>query len=254
MNTTIDLFTDAPQPVVTRPMGESAGDVVARDAPGESAAAAVPSPAACTTYPATLEGEPAGDVKSLLARAHPHAHVGATSPAAEGNESSVEQAVTVRGAEGGIATFPADAGCSCGDCGEWTRTITGFGHCEHLPSWTTMSPRAACHFNPSRWVPLSAETIARRAAQAAIDHAADDAESKTHGWSDRALEFIKTFAETNRGKQFIAAEVVVASLRTDLPQPNSFEAWGRPLQQAARRKLIKRVGSHSSGVPLWEAA
>lgn len=43
---TFDLFTNAPQPVVKRPMGESAGDVVARAAPGESAAAAVPFPAA----------------------------------------------------------------------------------------------------------------------------------------------------------------------------------------------------------------
>ena len=173
---------------------------------------------------------------------------------ARGNESSVEQAVTVRGAEGGIATLPADAGCSCGGCGEWTKTTTGFGHCEHLPSWTTMSPRAACHFTPSRWVPISAEIKERREAQAAIDCAADDAESSVHGWSDRALEFIKSFAKSNSGKTFTAVEIVKASLQTDLPQPMNPQAWGRPIQQAARQKIIRRAGVDANRVPVWEPA
>lgn len=197
------------------------------------------------------QGEPAGDVLTP----EPRVAAAAASPAAGANESSVERAVTVRGAEGGIATLPADAGCSCGGCGEWTKTITGFGHCEHLPIWTTMSPRASCHFNPSRWVSIGPEAKARRDAQVAIDRAADDAESNVHGWSDRALEFIKSFAKSNSGKKFIAVDIVKASLQTDLPQPMSGEAWGRPIQQAARQQIIRRAGvsPEFKGVPLWEA-
>lgn len=279
---TIDLFTNTPQgdgttgtssarlkrPITDQPL-QVPGDASLRKTPGQPESIDDPRlddgpPIFSTTYPASEEGESAGDVQDVRARVHPRAS-GATSPAAEGKDSSTEQATgseveTVMGVERAATRTPParDAG-RCGSCGESSKWLHGYVRCTHLPQWHFMSESTTCTFAPVRWVPQTKETLAKREAQEAIDEAADDAERHAHGWSDRALEFVRQFAEANRGRQYLGQEIVRASLQTDLPQPPHTAAWGKPIQQAARAGLIKRVGftadphRHANSVPLWES-
>lgn len=119
------------------------------------------------------------------------------------------------------------------------------------------SPRAPCAFKPARFVVLDPQRQAKRDAQAGIDRAAAAADRHVDGWTARAYEFVCKFAEQNRGREFIGAEIVKASLQTDIPQPPNMKAWGAPLQRAARRGVIVKVGyaedpdRHGAPVPLW---
>lgn len=212
-------------------------------------------------YPARAEGEPAGDVGT----SEPGSGSAATSPAARGNESSAEQAAGEVGSSGSAEatatrTSPAPAAGCCGSCGEWTKASHGFGFCEHLPRWTTMSPRAECHFNPPRWVPIDPEIVAKREAQARIDRAADAADRHAHGWSDRALKFLKEFSDGNRGRRFIGREIVLSLKTTTLPLPPDDNAYAAVIQRAVKTGVLRKVGylqgtnRHLSPVPEYESA
>jgi hypothetical protein len=148
----------------------------------------------------------------------------------------------------------------CSTCGDWAEGKFGFGRCTHLEAWRQTSYRAACTFLPERWVPISAETLARRAAQAGIDQAVEAADREITGWSDVALRYVRLYATQHRGAQFIGHDIVQASVAAGVIQPSNSKAWGAPIQRAARAGYIKRVGyapdpnRHTNPVPLWEAA
>lgn len=125
-----------------------------------------------------------------------------------------------------------------------------------------MSEGTTCAFEISRWRPIDAASLARKEAQRGIDQAAEAAERACNGWTERAYEFVKIFAEANRGRPYIGHDIVTASLQTDLPQPINSKAWGKPIQRAARARIIKKTergyapdpNRHQNPVPEWETA
>lgn len=150
----------------------------------------------------------------------------------------------------------------CGTCAEFSGR-DALGGCTWLPHWSRMSSRATCGFTPVRWKASTAESLARREAQNGIDQAAEAADRHCTGWTERAFEFVKEFAEQMRGRgPYIGHDIVKASLQTDLPQPINSKAWGRPIQRAARARIIRKTergyapdpNRHANPVPEWETA
>lgn len=179
---------------------------------------------------------------------------------AAANESSAVQEGPERGSNATVS--PAGAGC-CGTCSESSAWMAGMVGCAQLKPWHHISEMASCHFSPSRWRPLDSAALVKRKAQEGIDQAVGAADRAAPGWSDRALEFIRVFAEANAGRQLTGFEIVQDSIRRGFEQPkNGGQAWGSPLQRAARAGHLVRRGSvpdpnperHRSDVPLWECA
>lgn len=140
--------------------------------------------------------------------------------------------------------------------------MPGGGNCSEMRDYEWTSARIECRFEPTRWIALDPATVARREGQRGIDQAADAQDRACHGWSDRAFEFVKQFAEQNRGRSYIGHDIVNASKLSDLPRPENEKAWGRPIQRAARAGVIKKTrraaapdpNRHGNLVPEWETA
>lgn len=100
--------------------------------------------------------------------------------------------------------------------------------------------------------------IARHAAQDGMDRALSGAESVVPKWGETAYQFLVEYA---RRHQRFAGWMCVksAALDPNFPQPPNEKAWGGPIQKAARRGVIRRVGTtedphrHANPVPLWES-
>jgi hypothetical protein len=206
---------------------------------------------------------PKGESVGVEQAVHPRGHPGASgnSTPAAGEHQSNPEAVPFAGGAETLANAVPSSGC-CGGCGEWTQQPNGMGRCPHSPDWRTFSARSSCAFEPARWVALTPERQARREAQAGIELAADAADRAVDGWTAKAFEFIKRYAEAHRGRTYIGHDIVQASLATDLPQPPNAKAWGKPIQRAAREGVIRRAhggtgaapdpNRHGNLVPLWE--
>ena len=103
--------------------------------------------------------------------------------------------------------------------------------------------------------------VAKAAAQEGIDRAVGCAERRSPGWSDRALAWIRAYAQANRGRRFTGFELVQASVVAGFEQPENPKAWGGPIQRASRAGALRKVGTvadpnperHGSDVPNWEA-
>lgn len=196
-------------------------------------------------------------------------HIGSTATRTPGAPTRAAEELNLEAAPlercGGVHATPAPSSGCCGSCGEasaWRigEHDTGMVTCGIGKAWERIPAHSACLFSPSKWVELTPKRKARRDAQAGIDAAAGAADRAVDGWTARAYDFVCRFAEQNRGRQFIGAEIVKASLQTDLPQPPNPKAWGQPIQRAVRRGILVKAGyapdpnRHENPVPLWEAA
>lgn len=192
-------------------------------------------------------------------------------PAGAGPEESAPQ---VPGCTGSGTAYPLaiPAAQTCGSCGRSSRWLVGGGehdtgmvNCTELPEYHHLNAKTTCALLVSQWIPIDEQTVARRDAQRGIDQAAAHADVHHHGWTDRAFEFVKQFAEQMRGRgPFIGRDIVQASKLTQLPQPHDDKAWGKPIQRAARASVIRRTldgkgtapdpNRHGNPVPEWETA
>lgn len=149
---------------------------------------------------------------------------------------------------------------TCGTCGHSSKAKSGFIRCAEGKAYEMISPRLICQFVPPKWIPMTEHAAAKRDAQAGIDQAVDAADRAAEGWSELAFRFVKSYAASMQGKQYIGHDIVRASEVIGVAQPPNPKAWGGPIQRAAREGLIKRVGfapdpnRHTNPVPLWETA
>ena len=89
-----------------------------------------------------------------------------------------------------------------------------------------------------------------------IQAALDNADFDSKGWSEKALEFVKSYP----GTQFQTEDVRQYATRGGLPLPPNARAWGGVIVRAARLKLIRRVGyrpvsnanAHCTPAAVWE--
>ena len=101
--------------------------------------------------------------------------------------------------------------------------------------------------------------FARAARDEGISRAVDHAESDSPGWGELAFRYIQLYAQQHRGERFIGRDIVLASKAYGLIQPPTDKAWGGPMQKAAKRGVLRKVGTapdpnrHCNPVPLWEA-
>jgi len=100
--------------------------------------------------------------------------------------------------------------------------------------------------------------LARREAEDGMSAALSHAESECEGWGDRALAYLRRYAEAHA--RFYGWEVVkTAALDKSFPAPANSKAWGSQIQKAARLGLIERVGAgpdphrHGNLIPLWQS-
>lgn len=98
-----------------------------------------------------------------------------------------------------------------------------------------------------------ADSIAARNAGMSI--AADNADSRHVGWTDRAFMFLKNYAKAHQS--FISEDVSDASKEAGFPQPPTDRAWGSVYKRAQKESIILQVGSgrsrrrHASICPRW---
>lgn len=101
--------------------------------------------------------------------------------------------------------------------------------------------------------------FARASRDEGISRAVDRADRAVAGWSDLAFEFVKLYAQQNKGRRFIGRDITQAAKEWGLAEPTNEKAWGGPLQRAARAGVIRKVGAepdpnrHMALVPLWTA-
>jgi hypothetical protein len=71
--------------------------------------------------------------------------------------------------------------------------------------------------------------------------ALDRAEHETAGWTDKALEFLRRYAETHA--EFPAYFVTAASATdASFPKVTNHRAWGAVFKMAANERIIKATG------------
>ena len=96
---------------------------------------------------------------------------------------------------------------------------------------------------------------AQAARDAGMSIAADHADAKHIGWTDRAFEFLKSYAKTH--STFISEDVSDAAIEAGEPQPPTLRAWGSVYRRAIREDVIIQVGTgrsrrrHASLCPRW---
>lgn len=100
-----------------------------------------------------------------------------------------------------------------------------------------------------------ADSIAARNAGMSI--AADNADAHHIGWTDRAFEFLKSYARTH--SSFISEDVSDAAILAGEPQPPTLRAWGSVYRRAIKDDVIIQNGSgrsrrrNASICPRWRS-
>lgn len=107
-------------------------------------------------------------------------------------------------------------------------------------------------------------TTATQARDAGINQAVQHAEEIHLGWTDKAVEAIRTYARCvkARGETFTAEKVRNSIIGACVPAPPSRRAWGGAILRAQREGLIVKVGiarsqaphCHTSMVTEWRSA
>lgn len=107
-------------------------------------------------------------------------------------------------------------------------------------------------------------TTATQARDAGINQAVQHAEEIHLGWTDKAVEAIRTYARCvkARGETFTAEKVRGSIIGSCVPTPPHKRAWGGAFARAAREGIIVKVGvthseaphCHLSYVAEWRAA
>lgn len=106
---------------------------------------------------------------------------------------------------------------------------------------------------------------ARAQRDAGIRMAADHAEEVSPGWSDRAFDMLRCFADSKRlagGETFTSEDLRTYAASLGLPAPAHLRAWGGVFQRAAKAGIIVKAGVstaraphvHQSIVATWRAA
>lgn len=109
-------------------------------------------------------------------------------------------------------------------------------------------------------------TTATQARDAGIKQAAQSAEQAHLGWTDKAVEAIRTYARCVRNRAtdntFTAEKVRNSIIGACVPMPPHARAWGGAILRAQREGIIVKVGithseaahCHLSMVTEWRAA
>jgi hypothetical protein len=98
---------------------------------------------------------------------------------------------------------------------------------------------------------------ARRQAEIGMALAEDNANRTTAMWSERAYEFLVTFARTH--ETFISEDVSFLSKEEGFPQPRTDRAWGSVYRRAIKARIIVQDGTgrstrrHASLCPRWHS-
>lgn len=107
-------------------------------------------------------------------------------------------------------------------------------------------------------------TTATQARDAGIKQAVQHAEEVHLGWTDKAVEAIRTYARCvkARGETFTAEKIRGSIIGLCVPAPPHARAWGGAILRAQREGIIIKVGvaysqaphCHTSMVTEWRAA
>jgi len=107
----------------------------------------------------------------------------------------------------------------------------------------------------------SKQSVAAR--DAGIAQAVQHAEEIHLGWTDKAVEAIRTYARCvrARGETFTAERVRNSVIGSCVPTPPHLRSWGHAMREAAKKGYIQKVGiaqseaahSHMSFVTEWRA-
>jgi hypothetical protein len=97
------------------------------------------------------------------------------------------------------------------------------------------------------------------AAQDGIQRAVAHAEADHHGWTERALDFLREYARKN--ERFPGFFVTAASEKDRaFPQPKNEKAWGAIYRRAAREgviidsgKTMKHPKRHGCPATIWRS-
>lgn len=112
---------------------------------------------------------------------------------------------------------------------------------------------------------LAIDFEARAQRDAGIRKAVDHAEDVTPGWSDRAFDMLRCFADDHRlngGGDFSSEDFRTYASNLGLPSPPHLRAFGGVFLRAARAGLIVKTGFttaraahvHQSILATWKAA
>lgn len=112
---------------------------------------------------------------------------------------------------------------------------------------------------------LAIDFEARAQRDAGIRKAVDHAEDVTPGWSDRAFEMLRCFADDHRlngGGSFTSEDLRTYASNLGLPSPPHLRAWGGVFQRGAKAGVIVKAGFttaraphvHKSILATWRAA
>lgn len=100
----------------------------------------------------------------------------------------------------------------------------------------------------------------KKLAEAGMKAAEINANARHHGWSEKALEFLKGYAEIN--PIFLAEDVRFAS-QGIVPSPPSQRSWGSIMVQAAKEgwiynkegetRKVKNSKAHRANANVWRS-
>ncbi len=100
--------------------------------------------------------------------------------------------------------------------------------------------------------------IAASLAREGMERAEQHAENKIPKWGELAYRWIERYARQH--ERFTGWMLVkAASNDPNFPTPPNEKAWGGPIQRAARRGIIERVGTekdpyrHGNPIPVWRS-
>lgn len=102
-------------------------------------------------------------------------------------------------------------------------------------------------------------TEAERRRDIGIERASAHAEDESPGWNDRAYRLLLEYILIKRGASFLAEEFRLWA-ESRIEAPPDPRTWGKPIQAAAYKHLITRVGfakantSNRSPKALWMRA
>ena len=97
--------------------------------------------------------------------------------------------------------------------------------------------------------------FARAERDEAMQRAVDAADGRVPKWSEVAYQYVRLYAQRNRGKQFIGRAITQAAKAYGLESPASEKAWGSVIQRAVREGVLMKIGfaqdpnRHCSPVP-----
>jgi len=89
-----------------------------------------------------------------------------------------------------------------------------------------------------------------------------NADHRSPHWSDRAFEFVRRYAEINRGREFQCENIRVWAYGNGLDRPEKERAFGGVISRAIHAGIIRKLGiratsgvtAHNANANYYEAA